>query len=247
VDDVLISVTEGRIGRRAQNLPIPLGLYATPTIFPAGFPGNTFRAASACHCPPPTQVYRANTRIIHTLTNTNTGVAAVVRITYSGCFYFVDKCPPQQDLDRVRRHGAMFESSPLILEPDWDCLPPPLPPEPAPAVVAAPKPKPKPKPKPPEPPKVVAMWRPPGAYFGPGSAPNIPWNLSYGRDQYGKVHVVVRNTGTGAFVRFATHQESPSWARTYAQQASGNPQMEPRSGGMSGLGFRSLQGDWERI
>jgi hypothetical protein len=232
--DILVNVTEGRIGRRAMNEPVNMLFYATPTLAVAGFPGNHYRSASACHCPPPAQVYRANTRIIHDFQNLNAD-PATVRLTYAGCYYFVDRCPPQRDLSRVQRGECLFDASSLVLEPDWECEEPPVPvdvqeplpeaPEPTQALPA------------PESPRIVNMYRPSGRYYGPGSAPNLPWKLSYGVDQYGKTHVVVRDPNRNTFVRFATARETPSWAKGHVDQKNKG------LSGMSGLG----RGDWERI
>jgi len=104
-DDVDVQVTYGRIGRRLMTGPVSLGLqHATETLSVAGFPGGLYRAASACSCPPPTQLFRENTRIIHDYRN-RTAIGCFVRTTYVGCMHYASRCPPQEDLDLVRRYG----------------------------------------------------------------------------------------------------------------------------------------------
>jgi len=121
--NVFVSVSEGRSGKRSQNLPIPISLYAPASLNVAGFPGGIFRSVEAGHCPPPSQIYRANTRITHNLENHNAQPTRV-RLTYAGCYYFVDRCPSNEDLNAVR--SGLYEN-PMVLEPDWECFPPPVP------------------------------------------------------------------------------------------------------------------------
>ena len=101
-----VEVTDGRIGKRFMDGPINLGAhYATETLSVPGFPGGLFRASQACHCPPAPHLVRGNTRLIHDLVNNGTS-AAFVRVTYASCYHFADRCPPQRDLDLVRRYGS---------------------------------------------------------------------------------------------------------------------------------------------
>lgn len=248
-DNILVDVTEGRISRRMMNEPMNLGSFvATPTIPVTGFQGNLYRAASACHCPPYSQFFTGNTRVIHDLENLDGVNDLDVFIAYAGCMHFVSKCPPEEDLRRARG-GTFLDAfccdNPHMLEipmedecPEYsgpqECYPEPeepLPEFPAEVVEQLPPPLPKP-----EPIKIVDMWRPDGPYFGPGSAPNLPWRIAYGRDQHGKVHVVVRNPNTNEFVRMATAQETPYWAKNLAEE-------ENKKSGMSGLGFVSYKGE----
>ena len=100
---VLVSVVE-QVGREWQTDPIPLTSFvATPTLIVPGFPGDLFRAASACHCPPYPQLFKRNNRIRHIFTNNNpVGVDVRVRLTYAGCFHEVDECKPGRSMDRIR-------------------------------------------------------------------------------------------------------------------------------------------------
>lgn len=103
--DLEVLVTDGRIGTRFMDGPVNLAAHwAAPTLAVAGFPGGLFRAVQAEHCPPTEQLIRGNTRLIHDFTN-NGADDAIVRLTYSGCFHFVDACPPKKDLDLMRRYG----------------------------------------------------------------------------------------------------------------------------------------------
>jgi hypothetical protein len=244
--DILVNVTEGRIGRRLMNEPIPLNLYATEDRNVPGFPGGVFRSASASHCPAPPMIFRGNTRIIHDFQNLSTLDDAFVELTYVGCFHYASKCPPGALLEEVRRGVGVF-SSPMIdggwgayedgsydggiWDPNYDCGPPAMPGPPAQLPGAPPLP---------EPPVIVSMHRPGKAYFGPGSSGALPYHMSWGVDQYGKTHLVVRDTNTGQFVRFATGQElSPfkSWQDQINQR---------NLSGLGGLG-RPPQGEWEKI
>jgi hypothetical protein len=85
------------------------------------------------------------------------------------------------------------------------------------------------------------MWRPDKPFFGPGSAPALPHQYSYGIDQHGKTHLVVRDPKTNAFVRFGTPQEQRGFQATI--------DMYNRKAGLSGLGRLGgpPQGEWERI
>lgn len=232
-EEIIVDITNGRIGPRLMNLPMNLGAFvATPTLAVAGFPGGIFRAASACHCPPPGQVFRGNTRLVHNFENTG-GAPATVRLTYAGCFYRVDRCPPSLYLEEARRGFAKSWDNPLIADPLWEeeCLPPavPLPPPPP--------PEPAPPPELPGPPplQIVSMWRPGKAYYGPGSTGALPYQLSFGVDQHGRTHLVVRDPGSGMFKRFANQQELAPFKRWVSQLNS--------QAGLSGLGH----GEWERI
>jgi hypothetical protein len=138
-DDILVNVTEGRVGRRLMDQPIPLSLYMTEDHRGiSGMPGDLYRSASACHCPGPPMVFRGDTRIIHDFQNLDTANDAFVEITYVGCYHYVSRCPPYADLERVRNSYNAF-SSPLIYgdgametgvyeggiyEPDYPCEPP---------------------------------------------------------------------------------------------------------------------------
>jgi hypothetical protein len=243
-EDILVNVTEGRIGKRLMNEPIPLSLYMTEDKVVAGMPGGVYRSASACHCPGPRQIFRGNTRVIHDFQNLDAVNPAAVELTFVGCYHFVSACPPGADLERVRRQAHVFDS-PLIYgdgayeegtydggvyQPDYECAQAPVPPPPLP-----------PDEPEPEPLRIVRMWRPNKAFHGPGSAPAIPWQYSYGFDQHGKAHLVVRNPQTNAFVRFATRQESSGFQQTV--------DMYNRQAGINGLGDlgRPPPGEWERI
>jgi hypothetical protein len=104
-DDITVQVAYGRIGARLMTGPVFLGLqHATQTIPVVGFPGDIYRAASACSCPPPTMLFRENTRLIHDYRNL-APVGCFVRTTYVGCMHYASRCPPQEDLDLVRRYG----------------------------------------------------------------------------------------------------------------------------------------------
>lgn len=235
-EDVLVNVTEGRIGKRLMNEPIPLSLYMTEDKLITGLPGDVYRSASACHCPGPNQIFRGNTRVIHDFQNLVAGASAFVELTFVGCFHFASRCPPNADLERVRRQIPIFESygdgayedgsyEGGIYEPDYACGPPPVPP-----MYEEGEPE-------PEPLRIVSMFRPNKAYFGPGSAPALPWQFSYGKDQHGVTHLVVRDPNTNAFVRPATWQEQEPYQATIDQYN--------RQAGLSGLGNQG--GEWERI
>lgn len=100
-DTIFVTVAEG-IGRLLQSDPLPLGSFiATPTLTVAGFPGGLYRAASACHCPPASQLFKRNTRVRVTFDNRGPD-DAIVRLTYAGCFHRVDECPPGRSIDRIR-------------------------------------------------------------------------------------------------------------------------------------------------
>jgi hypothetical protein len=100
-NDILLTVAEG-VGREWQSDPLPMGAFvATPTLDVAGFPGDLYRAAAACHCPPFTQLFKRNTRVRHTFENVGAN-DAIVRLTYAGCFHKVDECPPGRSIDRIR-------------------------------------------------------------------------------------------------------------------------------------------------
>lgn len=116
-EDLLVNVTEGRIGKRLMNEPIPLSLYMTEDKRGvSGMPGDLFRSASACHCPGPPMIFRGNTRVIHDFTNLSANLAAV-ELTFVGCYHFVSRCPPHEDLSRVRaQYGAYCD----IVEPECD-------------------------------------------------------------------------------------------------------------------------------
>jgi hypothetical protein len=101
IGEVLLSVADG-IGREWQSDPMPMDAFvATPTLAVAGFPGGLFRAAAACHCPPFSQLFKRNTIVRHTFTNTSVN-AARIRLTYAGCFHAVSECPPGRSMDRIR-------------------------------------------------------------------------------------------------------------------------------------------------
>jgi hypothetical protein len=259
-DQIDVEVTEGRVGRRAMDGPISLGgHYAVETKTVSGFPGNLFRAASACHCPPPTQLYRGNTRINHTFTNRNTlGGSSLIRLTYAGCMHYVSACPPQQDLDLVRRYGSgdanklkklqdrgdrvalsFLDNNPLYAEQETDCAPPS-----AQAEVEKPAPPPQapPPPPPPEPDRIVTMHRPSKSYYGPGSTGALPYNYSWGVDQRGRTHLVIRDPRNNTFVRFASSREVAPF-KPWLDQINAHS-------GLSGLGFMGGQapkGEWETI
>jgi hypothetical protein len=119
-EDIDVTVAEG-IGREWQNVPMSLGAFiATPTISVAGFPGGLYRAASACHCPPFSQLFKRNTRVRHRFTNNGAGPADI-RLTYAGCFHAVDECPPGRSMDRIR---SLEPSIGPILIAEQDYCPP---------------------------------------------------------------------------------------------------------------------------
>lgn len=100
-DVILVSLTE-QVGRELQSDPLPLGSFvATPTLVVAGFPGGLYRAASACSCPPISQLLKRNTKLRVTMTNTG-GADATVRLVFPGCFHEVSECPPGRSMDRIR-------------------------------------------------------------------------------------------------------------------------------------------------
>jgi hypothetical protein len=101
IGSILLSVADG-VGRNWESDPMPMDSFvATPTLAIAGFPGGLFRAAAACHCPPASQLFKRNSIIRHTFTNTS-GLDATVRLTYAGCFHRVPECPPGRSMDRIR-------------------------------------------------------------------------------------------------------------------------------------------------
>jgi hypothetical protein len=241
VDEVLVNISQGRVGARMMNEPIPLSLVMTDTKPIFGMPEFLYRSASASHALGGKQIFRGNTRVIFDFTNLSAAAAAFVELTFVGAYHFVSACPPNADLERVRREAW---DGCGIYEPDYSCgeLPPleyPLPdlppiydeyqdayvPQLPPALPE------------PEPLRIVSMWRPSKSYYGPGSAPAIPHQFNYGKDQHGRTHLVVRNPNTNEFVRFATAQEQrpfQSMIDIYNQKA-----------GLNGLG--AAQGEWERI
>jgi hypothetical protein len=151
-DDILVSFTE-QVGRALQSDPLPMGSFvATPTLQVSGFPGGLYRAASACHCPPVSQLLKRNTKLRVTLQNTGSD-DAVVRLTFAGCFHQVPECPPGRSLDRIRSLEPTI--GPLLI-PQRDYCPP------TPVSTEAPPPAYQPPPAP------VAPAAP--AYQGPASA-----------------------------------------------------------------------------
>ncbi len=262
VFDLTVDVTEGRVGRRYMTGPVNLGAHwATPTLLVAGFPEGMFVAADACHCPPPPQFVRGNTRLIHDFTNSSPD-PATVRMTYVGCMHYLDRCPPAQDLDLVRRYGgngdarmlaeaqksgervflSFFDQNPLYAQADGDCMQAPsCAPEqaPAPAQPAAPPPPP-PAPSAPPQPRIVSMFRPNKRWYGPGSTGALPDQLSFGADEQNRLYVVVRDPRTNAMVRFARPGETPDWARQYINQKN-------QFLGLAGLGAAPGPGEWEAI
>jgi hypothetical protein len=246
-EDLLVNVTEGRIGKRLMDQPIPLSLYMTEDKIVAGMPGDIFRASVACHCPGPRQIFRGNMRIIHDFQNLSAAGSAFVELTMVGAFHFVSACPPSTDLERVRREA--WAGCGVYAEEDYGCAPPPIP-LPPPEYYEEPyyeepyydeggqyvQPEPPPPPPAPEPLRIVRMHRPGKSYFGPGSAPAIPHQYSWGVDQHGKTHLVVRDPKKNTFVRFATAQETAPF-RAYPELSG--------LGGFGGLGRQ--HGEWERI
>jgi hypothetical protein len=98
---ILLQVADG-VGRNWESDPMPMDSFvATPTLEVAGFPGGLYRAAQACHGPQPTQLFKRNSIIRHTFTNTS-GDDALIRLTYAGCFHQVPECPPGRSMDRLR-------------------------------------------------------------------------------------------------------------------------------------------------
>lgn len=119
-NDIILTSFEG-IGRQLQSDEIPLGaFYATPTIEVTGFPGNLYRAASACSCPIGGQLFKRNTKVRHTLRNDGADQARI-RITYAGCFHNVDECPPGRSINRLRSLEPTI--GPLLI-PQRDFCPP---------------------------------------------------------------------------------------------------------------------------
>jgi hypothetical protein len=119
-DDILVQLTE-QVGREMQSDPLPMGSFvATPTLVVNGFPGNLYRAASACHCPPMSQLLKRNNRLRVTFENTGSD-DAIVRLTFAGCFHAVDECPPGRSIDRIRSLEPTI--GPLLI-PQRDYCPP---------------------------------------------------------------------------------------------------------------------------
>jgi hypothetical protein len=120
IGEVLLSVADG-VGREWQSNPMPMDAFvATPTLVVPGMPGNLFRAAAACHCPPFSQLFKRNTIIRHTFTNTSANDARI-RLTYAGCFHQVPECPPGRSMDRIRSLEPTI--GPLLI-PQRDYCPP---------------------------------------------------------------------------------------------------------------------------
>lgn len=264
-DDIDVEVTDGRIGRRAMDGPVVLGShYATETRAIAGFPGGLFRAASACVCPPPTQFYRGNTRLIHDFTNRNTagGADGFIRLTYAGCMHYADRCPPQADLDLVRRYGhgdarmlkaaqkrgdklflSFLEQNPLYVEdPGEECEPAGTvedDDEGAQAVQGPLSTTPFAEEVPQQRPRIVSVHRPSKQYYGPGSTGALPHNYYWGVDEQGRTHLVVQHPQKPGAYRFATPQElAPfrAWQEALNQRAG-------LAGGLAG----GPRGEWEAI
>jgi hypothetical protein len=245
IDDILVNISQGRVGVRMMNEPIPLSLVMTDTKIVPGMPEFLYKSASASHALGAKQIFRGNTRVIFDFTNLSAAGDAFVELTFVGAYHFVSACPPNADLERIRREAW---DGCGVYEPDYSCgeYPPleyPLPelppiydeyqdayvPQLPPALPE------------PEPLRIVSMWRPSQSYFGPGSAPAIPHQYNYGKDQHGRTHLVVRNPNTNEFVRFATAAEQRPFQYTideYNRKAG--------LSGFSGLGG-SPQGEWERI
>lgn len=220
-DDIDVSVAEG-IGRQWSDVPMNLGAFvATPTIAVAGFPnGGTYAAASACHCTQYRQLFKRNTRIRVTFTN-NAAVPAIIRFTFPGCMHYTGECPPGRDLDRLRSLEPTV--GPLLTQsyrcPPWQEVQPepgrglvPITSQSAPAL-----------PRPAHGP-ATSYWRPPGAYYGPGSS-GLPHNWRFAQDQQGNRWTEEFDPRTQALVR-----EIPG-------------SLVPAAGGMAGLGRH----DWGRI
>ena len=195
-DDIFVEVTDGRIGKRLMDGPISLGShYATPTLTVPGFPGNTFSAASAVHCPPQSMFFRPSTRLIHDFFNDGPA-EAIVRLTYEGCLTFADKCPPHLDVERERRIDLMFAHNPLYVDmvQEEGCQ----------TAEEAPQPR------------VIAMWR-------RLNGNSLPAHLAFVRYEDQRTEIVVRDPRTNAVVRPAAPHETPSWAgralRAPGQQA----------------------------
>jgi hypothetical protein len=137
VNDIDVQLTT-QVGRQMQSGALPLGAFvATPTLDVAGFPGDLYRAASACHCPPLPQLLKRNTKLRVTFTNTG-GDDAIVRLTFAGCFHFVGECPPGRSMDRIR---SLEPSIGPLLIPQRDYCPPAPPPPPEPTYAPAPLPQ----------------------------------------------------------------------------------------------------------
>jgi hypothetical protein len=208
-DVVLVTLTE-QVGRELQSDPLPLGSFvATPTLAIAGFPGGLYRAASACSCPLVSQLLKRNTRLRVTMQNTG-AVAVTVRLVFPGCFHEVSECPPGRSMDRIRSLEPTI--GPLLISQRDYC-----PPE---EQVTAPQPEPAYQaPAPALAPVAhrhvpVAMFRPSGKYYGPGSTGSLPYDQSFARDAEGHVWVVIRDPRTNAYVRDAVRGEWPSWVDT---------------------------------
>jgi hypothetical protein len=142
-DDILCTLTE-QVGRALQSDALPLGSFvATPTLQVSGFPGGLFRAASACHCPPVSQLLKRNTKLRVNFQNTGSD-DAIVRLTFAGCFHQVPECPPGRSLDRIRSLEPTI--GPLLIPQRDYCPPtptataPPMPQAPAPTYRPAPAP-----------------------------------------------------------------------------------------------------------
>lgn len=261
-DEIDVEMIDGEIGRAAMDGPVSLGgHYAAESKTVAGFTGNTFRAAQAQHCPPPTQIYRGNTRLFHNFTNRNVAAGAgLIRLTYAGCMHYVSRCPPQADLDLVRRYGhgdahalrkaqergdhvflSFFDQNPLYVEDDTECVRPTAP-RAVPPPVAAPAQPPvfmaPPVSAAPRPVQIVSMHRPDAPYHGPGSQGALPPSYGWGVDSQGRTHLIIYNPQTGALVRLASPQETAPFAAWLNQINS--------AAGLDGMGG-APRGDWESI
>jgi len=259
--DLIVDVTEGRIGKRYMNRPVRLGLYATEDLQITGFPGNLYRAASACHCPPVQQLVRGNIRMIHDFTNP-TGAPITVNLTYVGCFHKgVDICPPQKDLDRVRRHQHMIDccGGELFLDlADEE----PCPPASVPAFTSeylkfaedgeTPFPRPLEQNMPaPEPvPQVKQLWQP-GDHGAPISPMQLPPDQAYAINHAGRLAVVQIDSQRRP-IRYVRPEELPmgmdaSYSMYRANFGDQDPEfrkwLASQGGGVSGLG----QGEWEAL
>lgn len=183
--DIFVEVTDGRIGKRLMDGPIALGShYATPTLTVPGFPGNTYSAATAMHCPPQSMFFRPTTRLIHDFFNAGPA-EAIVRLTYEGCITFADKCPPHLDVERERRIDLMFAQNPLYVDmiQEEGCQ------------LASEVKQ----------PHIVAMWRRQN-----GNA--LPPHLAFVRYEDQRVEIVIRDPRSNAVVRRAAPHEIPHWA-----------------------------------
>lgn len=112
--DILVEVKEG-VGRSLMDAPIPLGDFvAQPTIDSSqGLLAGEYPAAAGGHDSPPRQLFKRNSRIKITLTNT-AAAEANVWLAFSGCMHYYEECPPASGLHRALTLEPMV--GPMLVE-----------------------------------------------------------------------------------------------------------------------------------